>query len=220
MGVNALVLFVRRSLKTNITAFFITFVLIVFILFIIIERNISPTLLAIAEARARLIATEAINEAIKNKIANNVSYKDMITIHKNINGEVTLIQINAVEVNRIESETALYISQALRKITMGGIAIPLGQVTGSQILANFGPRIKVSIIPVGTVEVDISEAFEEAGINQTRHKIFLDIKTWVKIVVPMVSSNVQVATHIPIAETIIVGNVPNVILEFEKMTHR
>jgi len=219
MGVNALVLFVRRNLKTNITAFFITFVLVVFILFIIIERNISPTLLAIAEARARLIATEAINEAIKNKIANNVSYKDMITIHKNINGEVTLIQINAVEVNRIESETALYISQALRKITMGGIAIPLGQVTGSQILANFGPRIKVSIIPVGTVEVDISEAFEEAGINQTRHKIFLAIKTWVKIVVPMVSSNVQVSTHIPIAETIIVGNVPNVILEFEKLIH-
>jgi len=214
-----LVLFVRRNLKTNITAFFITFVLVVFILFIIIERNISPTLLAIAEARARLIATEAINEAIKNKIANNVSYKDMITIHKNINGEVTLIQINAVEVNRIESETALYISQALRKITMGGIAIPLGQVTGSQILANFGPRIKVSIIPVGTVEVDISEAFEEAGINQTRHKIFLAIKTWVKIVVPMVSSNVQVSTHIPIAETIIVGNVPNVILEFEKLIH-
>ncbi len=215
-----MVLFVRRNLKTNITAFFITFALIVFILFIIIEKNISPTLLAIAEARARLIATEAINEAIKNKVANNISYKDMITIHKNVNGEVTLIQINAMEVNRIESETALYISQTLRKITMGGIAIPLGQVTGSQILANFGPKIKVSIIPVGTVEVDISEAFEEAGINQTRHKIFLAIKTWVKIVVPMVSSNVQVATHIPIAETIIVGNVPDVILEFEKTTRK
>ncbi len=215
-----MVLFVRRNLKTNITAFFITFALIVFILFIIIEKNISPTLLAIAEARARLIATEAINEAIKNKVANNISYKDMITIHKNVNGEVTLIQINAMEVNRIESETALYISQTLRKITMGGIAIPLGQVTGSQILANFGPKIKVSIIPVGTVEVDISEAFEEAGINQTQHKIFLAIKTWVKIVVPMVSSNVQVATHIPIAETIIVGNVPDVILEFEKTTRK
>lgn len=211
-----MVLFFSRSFKINALAFIITFSLIVFMMFIVVERNISPTLLAIAEARARLIATEAINKAVKNKIAKNISYKDMITIHKNMNGEVTLIQVNAMEVNRIESETALYVAESLREISMGGISIPLGQVTGSQILANLGPKIKVSLVPVGTVEVDISESFEEAGINQTRHKVFLDITTWVKIVVPMVSSDVQVATNIPIAETIIVGDVPDVILNMDR----
>lgn len=183
-------------------------------LFLAIEKNIAPTVLAIAEARARLIATEAINDAINKKIAHNIQYKDLVTIHKTNMGEVALIQVNTVEINRLESEAALYVSDSLRKITMAGISIPVGQVTGSQILASFGPRIKVDLIPVGTVEVDVSEAFEEAGINQTRHKIFLDIKTTVKVVVPMVSANAQVVSNIPITETIIVGKVPNTILDF------
>lgn len=182
--------------------------------FLLVERNIGPTLMAIAEARARLIATESINDAINKKIARNTQYKDLITIHKNNNGEVSLIQINTIEINRLRSDATQFVTESLRKIAMDEIAIPLGQVTGSQILANFGPKITVSIIPVGTVEVDVSEAFEEAGINQTRHKIFVDVKTWVKIVVPMVSSSVEVSSHIPIAETIIIGNVPNTILDF------
>lgn len=204
-----------RSIKITFLSMVITLLLLTALLFFAIEKNIAPTVMAIAEARARLIATEAINDAINKKIARNIQYKDLVTIHKTTMGEVALIQINTVEINRLESEAALYVSDSLRKITMGGISVPLGQVTGSQILANFGPKIKVNIIPVGTVEVDISEAFEEAGINQTRHKIFMSVKTSVKIVVPMVSSSVQVSTHIPIAETIIVGKVPNTILDLK-----
>lgn len=205
----------RRKLKINILAFIITVMIITAVTFLLVEKNIGPTLLAIAEARARLIATESINDAINKKVARNTQYKDLITIHKNNNGEVSLIQINTIEINRLRSDATQYVTESLKKITMGGVSIPLGQVTGSQILANFGPRITVSIIPVGTAEVDISEAFEEAGINQTRHKIFVDVKTWVKIVVPMVSSSVEVTSHIPIAETIIIGKVPNTILDFK-----
>jgi sporulation protein YunB len=186
--------------------------ILLFILFYLIEKNLGPTLLAIAEARARIIATETINDAINKKIARNVQYKDLISVHKSIKGEVALIQINITEINRLKSETALYVADSLKEITMNEIGIPIGQITGSNILANFGPSIKFSILPVGTVEVDISEAFEEAGINQTRHKVFIDVKTWVRIAVPLVSSSIQVSTHIPIAETIIVGNVPETIL--------
>ncbi|QSQ09962.1 Sporulation protein YunB [Koleobacter methoxysyntrophicus] len=207
---------IRYSLKKQTKLLFlsliITVMILLFILFYLIEKNLGPTLLAIAEARARIIATETINDAINKKIARNVQYKDLISVHKSIKGEVALIQINITEINRLKSETALYVADSLKEITMNEIGIPIGQITGSNILANFGPSIKFSILPVGTVEVDISEAFEEAGINQTRHKVFIDVKTWVRIAVPLVSSSIQVSTHIPIAETIIVGNVPETIL--------
>lgn len=207
---------IRYSLKKQTKLLFlsliITVMILLFILFYLIEKNLGPTLLAIAEARARIIATETINDAINKKIARNVQYKDLISVHKSIKGEVALIQINITEINRLKSETALYVADSLKEITMNEIGIPIGQITGSNILANFGPSIKFSILPVGTVEVDISEAFEEAGINQTRHKVFIDVKTWIRIAVPLVSSSIQVSTHIPIAETIIVGNVPETIL--------
>ena len=72
--------------------------------------------------------------------------------------------------------------------------------------------ISASILPVGAVEVNVVEAFEEAGINQTRHKIFIDVKTWMKIAVPLVSSSIEVSTQIPVTETIIIGNVPSTII--------
>ncbi|MCG0274536.1 MAG: sporulation protein YunB [Thermosediminibacteraceae bacterium] len=200
----------------NIYTLLISIVIIAFLMFIFIERQIAPSILAIAEARARIIATEAINRAVKEKITKNVQYKDLITIHKDVNGQITLIQINTIEINRIETETSLEVLRTLKEISIDKIRIPLGLATGSKILSNMGPAISVSLYPVGAAQVDTSEAFEEAGINQTRHKILLDITAQVKIVQPLLSSNVEIKTRVPIAETIIVGNVPETILDFKQ----
>ncbi|KYO65217.1 MULTISPECIES: sporulation protein YunB [Thermovenabulum] len=203
----------RGYFSLYIILFFIFIAVLIVLSFI--EHQIAPTVQTIAEARARMIATEAINNAIKEKIAKNIQYKDLITIHKDVNGQITLIQINTVEINRIETETSLEAVKKLKQISMETIKIPLGLVTGSKILANIGPNINIMLQPVGTAEVDTTEAFEEAGINQTRHKIILSITAKVKVVQPFFSSQVEVNTNVPIAETIIVGTVPQTILDFK-----
>lgn len=203
----------RGYFSFYIILFFIFIAVLIILSFI--EHQIAPTVQTIAEARARMIATEAINNAIKEKIAKNIQYKDLITIHKDVNGQITLIQINTVEINRIETETSLEAVKKLKQISMETIKIPLGLVTGSKILANIGPNINIMLQPVGTAEVDTTEAFEEAGINQTRHKIILSITAKVKVVQPFFSSQVEVNTNVPIAETIIVGTVPQTILDFK-----
>lgn len=202
--------------KINLYTAIILFVIIVFILLAFVERQIAPSILAIAEARARILATEAINKAVKERITKNIKYTDLIAIHKDVNGQVTLIQINTIEINRIETETSLEVVKTLKEVSMERIKIPLGLVTGSKILSNMGPFINVSLYPVGTAYVDTSEAFEEAGINQTRHKILLDITAQVRIVQPLLSSNIEIKTSVPIAETIIVGTVPQTILDFKQ----
>ena len=78
----------------------------------------------------------------------------------------------------------------------------------SPILARYGPQLKVSIEPIGTVSVDFKTSFESAGINQTRHTIYLEAKTQVKVVIPLTTSTKEVKVKIPICETIIVGEVP------------
>ncbi|KXG77663.1 Sporulation protein YunB [Fervidicola ferrireducens] len=202
--------------KMNVYTVFILLIIILSILFAFIERQIAPSVLAIAEARARIIATEAINKAVKERITKNIKYTDLIAIHKDVNGQVTLIQINTIEINRIETETSLEVVKTLKEISMEKIKIPLGLITGSKILSNIGPSINVSLYPVGTAYVDTSEAFEEAGINQTRHKILLDITAQVRIVQPLLSSRVEIKTSVPIAETIIIGTVPQTILDFKQ----
>lgn len=205
----------KAKTRFILISIFVFICLLIFLVFYLIEINLGPTLLAIAEARARIIATEAINEAVSKKVAGSIQYKDLINIHKNKNGEIVLIQVNTVEINRLESNTALYVIDVLKKNNIQEIEIPIGQITKSNILANFGPTINASILPVGTVEVNVVEAFEEAGINQTRHKIFIDVKTWMKIAVPLVSSSIEASTQIPITETIIIGNVPNTIINLK-----
>ncbi len=211
--------FFRRGKNYALIRFYLVIILIVLLLFsmfVFVEKQISPSIFAIAEARARILATEAVNKAVRDKIAKNVQYKDLISIHKNSNGQVTLIQVNTIEINRLETETTLEVVKALQKVTMeGGILIPLGMVTGSKILAGFGPPIRISLYPVGTVKVNTTEAFEEAGINQTRHKIVLDIRSEIRIVQPLISTDVEVRTDVPIAETIIIGEVPRAILNWK-----
>ena len=93
------------------------------------------------------------------------------------------------------------------------VNIPLGQIFGSQILAYHGPKIPVTLIPIGTVHVDITHSFSEAGINQTRHKIYLEVFAGVQFVVPFISAEREVMTAVPIAETVYMGDVPNTVID-------
>ncbi|MGQ9512790.1 sporulation protein YunB [Thermodesulfitimonas sp.] len=94
----------------------------------------------------------------------------------------------------------------------------MGQVLGSQILANYGPRIKVRIVPVGAVKVEMLEKFEAAGINQTRHRFFLHLDTSVRIVIPLQKKDVRVNTEIPLVENVIVGTVPSTYVSVPGLT--
>lgn len=190
------------------TVALIIILMMVFGLFILIDINLRPTILAIAKAKARLIATKAINDAIHNRVVDDVKYQDLIYIKTDNNGRIVLMQPNTIKINKIASETTLEVQKTLENLKDDYLKIPLGQVLGSQLIANHGPRIKVDIVPLGTVQTEVVDEFQEAGINQTRHLLYLHVKTTVKIIIPLVSSDVVVSTMVPVAETIIVGEVP------------
>lgn len=171
------------------------------------EKNIKPTLLAMSEIKARLIATEAIAEAVNKKMESN-SFNNLVEVKTDNNGKITMVQANTIQMNKLATETSLAIQDGIKDIATKGIKIPISNILGSQIFANMGPKINISIQPAGSVSVDFSTEFEEAGINQTRLKIYLIAKTNVQIVIPLASDQVDVVSHIPVSETIIVGDVP------------
>lgn len=195
---------VVRPVLAALLALFLLFLL----LLTVFERSLKPTIKEIAEAKARWAATEAVNQAIKVKIAESVDYHELISVQKDAGGRVVLMQPNIVRINQLASDTTLVINQTLEELADDRFQIPLGQVLGSQLLANYGPRISVSIYPVGTVRTNVFDRFEEAGINQTRHRIYLNVICQVKVVVPLITSNVKVSEKVPITDTVIVGQVP------------
>lgn len=183
--------------------------LIVILLFSIVEKNLKPTFLTIADSKAHGIAEDAINKALYDKVLANINYNDLVFVHKDSQQRITMMQANSIKIAQILSLANLEIKENLNCIKEDTINVPLGQAFGSQILANYGPNIKVSIAPVGNVDVKFYDEFQQAGINQVRHILYLKINTTIKIVIPLVSETVLVENNIPIAETIIVGQVPD-----------
>jgi len=177
---------------------------------IMMERIFDGTIYAIAEARAVQMATEAVNKAVQQEVAGeNLQYQDFINIHKDSQGRVALMQANTVKVNQVIADTTLAVEKRMEELKWQSFSIPFGLVFGSDLLASYGPEIKVHIMPVGTVRANVSDKFETAGINQTRHKIYLGFDTSVRIVVPSKSGETEITTQVPLAESVIVGDVPD-----------
>lgn len=182
--------------------------------FWMMEANLKPTLLAIAEAKATLIATETINNVINDYVSRNIDPQTLVLVKVDSRGRVVLIQPNTMEFNKLAADTTIRVQEGLKQIIDERISIPVGQVFGSQLLASMGPKIIVTIIPIGTVQVKVVDKFEQAGINQTRHMVYLVTTTQIRIVVPLVSKSVMVNTQVPIAEYVVVGEVPGTYVQF------
>lgn len=198
---------VRKRVPLMITIVSIILFLIIST-FIFIEKRLESTIVTIADARAKQVAVNCINKIIKEKIINNEEYEDIIKIHKDDRGRIVLMQPDIIKIDKLQSETSLEVNKALSNLSNEEINIPLGQILGSQLLASYGPNINLSVIPIGTVDVYPINQFKAAGINQTRQMLSLRIESQVKVVVPMVKSNINVKTEILIADNIILGDVP------------
>jgi len=215
-------LFVRKRYKNstynNKKLFAYTYLIIIFVLllviygFILVDKKIKPTVLTIAEIKAKQIASKAINESINEKITDDIRYQDLYFLRTDSEGNITFMQSNTILMNTLAAEVALEVQKRMQEIGTREdtiITIPLGNIFESQLLAQYGPKINVEVITIGRVNVDFYTEFEQSGINQTRHKIYLTVNTQVKTIIPFISKTMPIQSTVPIAETIIVGRVPD-----------
>ena len=170
--------------------------------------NMSPVLVSMAEARARQLAVEVMNEAIAEVMGTSTTYSDLMNISFDQSGRIAMLEANAIAMNDIASRAALAAQKKLDKVAGQGVSIPLGSALGIGLFSGSGPLIRVSVIPVGSVTTRFVTSFESAGINQTRHEISLEASVLMRIVIPAGADSVSVSTYVPIAESIIVGEVP------------
>ena len=192
---------------------------IMIVLFLLLmERNLESVILDMAHARAEAMAVEYIHEAVRDVMEEAVTYEDMMTVQTDQQGRVTMLQANAVRMNELATMTALEAQSKLESAEAQSIAIPLGAALGVPFLSALGPRVKVRIVPVSAVSAAFSTEFESAGINQTRHKIYLSLHTTVRLVIPSGARQVSLGSQVLIAESIIVGDVPQSYVQVPDMS--
>jgi sporulation protein YunB len=191
------------------TSFFVLFFIVQTFLFI--EYNLRPVFAQVAESYARKIATEAINDAISKKVAEEIDYTEIVIFYKDNQGNIRSAVFNLNEANRIKSQATLRVQEVLNEINAKNllkVKLPIGQAFHSTILAAMGPTVPVTMIPIGTVISDIKERSETLGINQTKHMLTLDIDVQVNIIIPLVSKTTELHSQIPVASFVVIGEVP------------
>ena len=171
--------------------------------------HMEPILVSMATARVsntvNRIVVEAVNDAIQG---GEIDYGVLVEFEKDAAGRVTALKSNMAAFNRLQSRIADDILLRLSEVSTTTLAIPIGTLTGSSLLAGRGPALKVKMQSVGSTTASFRNTFGSAGINQTRHQILLDVQVNMSILLPGFRTSTKVNNEISVAETVIVGSVP------------
>lgn len=193
-------------------------VIVLFFVFInIYNTTYKPQIKKLAQSKGNYILNIAVNNGINKVISqNDLVYTDLVTVLKDDTGKITGLMTNLVGANRLRSEFSLKISDELNSLNCVPIFIPLGNLTKIDTLSGLGPKIKINLIPAGSVKVDFKNSFSEAGINQTKHEIYLETSVSASLLIPAgIYEKVEHSLKIPLCESIIVGEIPGTLTRLE-----
>ena len=203
----------KKRIGKRILLLFLTILLLALFLFFYFQRNVTRVLIAISEATMRASTTIAVNDAVYYTLSDEMRYEDLVTITRDEKGEITAVTANPLKINKIARDTASISQSNLKNLSLNGIPVPLGALTGIEAFAGLGPSINFRIIPVSSVSCGFSSTFESVGINQTKHSIYLNVIADISIVMPSKTKNFAVTTQILVGESVIVGTVPDTYLQ-------
>lgn len=171
--------------------------------------HMKPVVVDLATARTsnavNRIVVAAVNDAVES---GRIDYEQLVDFDKDAEGHVTALRSNMAAFNRLQASIADDILQRMAEVSSTDLAIPIGTLTGSPLLAGRGPCLRVRMQSVGTATARFDNQFSSAGINQTRHRIILDVDVHVSILLPGLTTYTKVSNEISVAETVIVGGVP------------
>lgn len=172
------------------------------------DRALSPVMVAIAEERATILVGERIGSTIEELLHINVNSDELVTIERDEHGRVTVLRPDSLRISRLAAQVTLAVQDELKRMQGEKFSIPLGQALGTSLIAGLGPGIPVIMYPLGSATVFVGDKFEDAGINQTRHVIYLDVNATIRVVIPLQRRRVEISARFPVSDTVIVGEVP------------
>ena len=182
--------------------------------FLILRSRLWPVVMDLAQTQVTNTTSDLINDAISEQIAQgNIQYDRIVFFEKDLNGRITALKTNMSEVNRLKTSILNTINDEILAMDTADLGIPIGSMFLPELLAGKGPAIPVEIIAIRNSEATFSSNFSEAGINQTLQQLVMQISVDVSVLVLGDTSSFTVTSQVVVAETIIVGDVPETFLQ-------
>lgn len=183
----------------------------------IVLDAILPIFDTLSKDKAKSIATIISNEQATNVMREH-TYDELFTIEKDNNGNITMIKSNVYSINEIISDVAVKIQNEIERRGREDIEIALGSFTGFKLLAGKGPGVPIRISSIGNIETDLRSEFKEQGINQTLHRVYLQVECEISILTPYKDITEKITNQVLIAENVIVGEIPNTYYNLKGMS--
>lgn len=188
-------------------------------LVLLIDRQLRPAVQEFAYTRAVALATTTVHDAVCEALEqSNVGYPDLVHLMTDEHGAVTALTTNSVEINRLRAHVIAGVVRKLDQLKNTQLYIPFGAVTGIDLFAGVGPMIRISVVPLGTAQAKFCGEFSSSGINQTIHRIYLELDAMVTILLPGQNIPAQISAQFDVAQTVIVGAVPDSYTRVEDAT--
>ena len=189
---------------------FVLWAVIISLCFICDER-MTPIVNTLALSRAQNLATVIINDTVAAALHDeNYNFSQLIKTEYDDMGKIASLSVDSVGMNRLKSLISVSITKAIGEIEESRISIALGTLTGSSFLTGRGPKITLNVHISCACSIEVRNSFEYTGINQTVHKVMLDITTNVYVLSVGDTLTSQVFTSIPVSETVIIGQIPEI----------
>lgn len=179
-----------------------------------IIQTINPMINKTCVDKAKSIAT-IISNSEATSIMKDYEYEDLINIYKDKDDNITMIKANIISINKIISDVGERIQKRIDSEDYDSIKINLGSITGSKLLNSRGPEIPIKISIIGNVETDFKSEFKSAGINQTLHRLYLQVDCKISILTPYDNIEENISNQVILAENVIVGKIPNTYYNLE-----
>ena len=180
----------------------------------LIDQMIRPVITSFAEYKVKRVASEIINKAIVDEfVEKNIVYDSLVHIARSDSGNVTSIVADTALMNRIKADLISTVLKEIDHCDSLDLRIPIGSLSGIQLLSGLGPVISIKILPSSMIDANFSSEFDSVGINQTLHRISIHFVMEVTAIIPGYSTKTRVDTDVAIAETVVVGLIPETVLE-------
>ena len=186
---------------------------VVLALFLVFRGRYRTVIQDLAKTQVMNSTSDLTNDAISRQIEEgSIRYDRIVFFEKDVNGRITALKTNIGEINRLKTDILGIINEEILALDTSDIGIPLGSLFLPELLSGKGPVIPVRILSIRNSDATFSSDFSQAGINQTIHQVIMEVSVDVAILVLGETDSFTVTSEVVVAQTVIVGEVPDTFL--------
>lgn len=206
-----------RKLKRKTKRLLFKSIVIVLVLFyglVMLEHQIRPVMMTMAQYECQQLCITAMNQAVADALATQPDHlQNLYHVQTDDKGKIMSVVADALAINTLKAELTKQVSTRLAALGANAVSIPFGTLLGWQMVAGRGPELRLRIIQEAYVDSDIRSSLQSSGINQTELLVFITFKVKMGVILSGYTTSVDVQDEICIAQALVVGDVPKLFFQ-------